>query len=326
MRAAAAADWARAASASRIAAQVHDAARTDDLTGALRRASGTAALRQRIKDCRRRGEGLLLVFSDVDGMKQINDHQGHQAGDRLLAAVAAELRASVRAEDVVMRFGGDEFVFCMGETAHEDVVDRVERVQHALGAQHGTSVSAGYAALRDGEDLEDLIARADLDLYQQRFRREAAKDPGRPVTRDAADQDAADQEAVDQEAADQDAVDHGALAARLADALADLARITGSTYVSRDEQPGAQAAGLTRALHDHRVIEQATGILAQHGQIDIGAASSALHAHARTADQPVPEVAAAIVAGKLPLWQVAVGATGRGDALPRVGVSDRPHG
>jgi diguanylate cyclase (GGDEF)-like protein len=63
-----------------------------------------------LERARRAEEGLVVAFVDVDGLKQVNDTEGHFAGDALLIPVANSLRAYLRSYDLVMRFGGDEFV------------------------------------------------------------------------------------------------------------------------------------------------------------------------------------------------------------------------
>lgn len=150
-----------------------DAASTDELTGVLRRRSGFSALQHEIDRCRRSNTSLVIGFVDVDGLKAVNDTRGHQAGDQLLKDVATGLRAVLRSYDVVVRFGGDEFVFSLAGAGLAAAAARFEKMLASLARLNGDSVSAGFGELAPAETLETLIERADKDLYQ---RRGAARD------------------------------------------------------------------------------------------------------------------------------------------------------
>jgi len=118
---------------------------------------------------RRTGEGLMVAFVDVDGLKQVNDTEGHLAGDALLIAVADSLRACLRSYDLVMRFGGDEFVCALPNSSLEQVRGRFGEVSRSLRAGPAAgSITVGFAELVDGDRVEDLIRRADDDLLARR--------------------------------------------------------------------------------------------------------------------------------------------------------------
>lgn len=152
-------------------------AAVDELTGALRRGAGYAAARAEIERARRTGSSLALVVVDVDGLKRVNDRQGHLGGDRVLRDVAQELAAAMRPYDVLIRFGGDEFVCVLGGVHRAQGRRRIAGVQERLRAR-GISISAGLAELRGGDGLDTLIRRADSALYAGRARRRPASDPG----------------------------------------------------------------------------------------------------------------------------------------------------
>lgn len=131
---------------------------TDPLTGCLVRRAGERFLAA----CRRRRVGVVLA--DVDGLKAVNDCEGHAAGDRLLAAVGKVLRANVRPGDLVVRWGGDEFlVFCPG-TSDEEIVLVARRLRQALEVA-GLRASVGAAACGPGADLAEAIRWADVRMY-----------------------------------------------------------------------------------------------------------------------------------------------------------------
>ena len=85
-------------------------AHLDALTGAFRREMGRLALRNEIERARRSDGKFVIAFIDVDGLKGVNDREGHAAGDRILRTLAATMRANLRSYDPIVRFGGDEFI------------------------------------------------------------------------------------------------------------------------------------------------------------------------------------------------------------------------
>ncbi len=153
------------------------AAAVDDLTGALRRGTGIAMLDREIARSRRLGQrGLVVAFMDVDGLKALNDTQGHAAGDRLLCDVVGAVRERVRAYDVVLRYGGDEFVCALLdvtlEQAQRTVRDILDNVRLRSG---GHTFSTGFAELGPDDTATAIIARADAALYRGRGRATAAR-------------------------------------------------------------------------------------------------------------------------------------------------------
>lgn len=141
----------------------------DDLTGAYRRTAGFVELEREISRVRRAGEPLVLAFIDVDGLKSVNDSHGHAAGDLVLRAVAGTLRAKLRPHDIVMRYGGDEFVCVAAGVNVAQAKRRFALVSAALeqGCEHG-SVTIGLAELQSADTAETLVARADDMLYRRR--------------------------------------------------------------------------------------------------------------------------------------------------------------
>lgn len=152
-----------ALAAARYGRLVH-ALRTDPLTGCFVR----RAVEGFLAAAGRRRVGVVLA--DVDGLKAVNDQQGHAAGDRLLAAVGRVLRASVRPEDLVVRWGGDEFVVLCPGTTEEEIVFIARRLRRALEAA-GLKASVGAAACGPGADLAETIRLADVRMYAEKASR-----------------------------------------------------------------------------------------------------------------------------------------------------------
>jgi len=143
----------------------------DDLTGAYLRGTGLTALENEIGRARRTRQPLIVAFVDVDGLKVINDSRGHAAGDRVLVGVAAALRARLRAYDLVIRHGGDEFVVTISGFSVAEARTRFELVNAALAESPDPgSVSIGFAEMQANDLPEELVARADAALYQERGR------------------------------------------------------------------------------------------------------------------------------------------------------------
>lgn len=118
---------------------------------------------------------LGLVFVDLNGFKDVNDHHTHVAGDEVLIVVAQRLRKAVRTHDTVVRWGGDEFLLLLDpvddEASVQDVVRRVERVVAEPVSYHGhhlrVTASVGVALARPDEQVsaDELIRRADAAMY-----------------------------------------------------------------------------------------------------------------------------------------------------------------
>jgi diguanylate cyclase (GGDEF)-like protein len=148
----------------------------DDLTGVYLREAGFVELEREIVRANRTGLPLVVAFADVDRLKEVNDKGGHAAGDRMLVKVVRTFRRLLRSYDLIIRYGGDEFVCAMSDLDMEAAAKRIRLVNTALAAstEHG-SVTVGLAELRAGDSPEDLVARADAALYRERqCRRDAA--------------------------------------------------------------------------------------------------------------------------------------------------------
>jgi diguanylate cyclase (GGDEF)-like protein len=145
------------------------AAATDEMTGALRRGVGLAALQREMDRTRRAGEQLTVAFIDVDGLKAVNDRDGHSAGDALLRTVVSLVTEEFRSYDLILRYGGDEFVCSFSGDGLDEIGKRFKRVSSKLGeVAPGASVSVGVSQRRSGETIETLLDRADAQMIATR--------------------------------------------------------------------------------------------------------------------------------------------------------------
>lgn len=141
-------------------------AHLDGLTGAYRREVGRLALRNEI-DRAKRGDGrFVIAFVDVDGLKGVNDREGHAAGDRVLRTLAATMRANLRSYDPIVRYGGDEFVCGVASIDTSEVEHRLNVIDQSLRHATGVGITAGLASMSDNESLEELTERADAALLE----------------------------------------------------------------------------------------------------------------------------------------------------------------
>ncbi|WP_417671471.1 GGDEF domain-containing protein [Roseibium sp.] len=160
--------------------QLKDMVITDVLTGALNRRGFEQLLIREHKRARRYGRPLSLAVLDLDFFKAINDKHGHAVGDRVIRHFAELCGASLREQDSIARIGGEEFAVIMPETglaAGEAVTERIveatkSNVLSIDNIRLCYTVSAGVSELHAAEAIDDLVQRADANLY-------VAKDHGR---------------------------------------------------------------------------------------------------------------------------------------------------
>lgn len=166
--------------AARRAATAQRIARHDGLTGLPNRLFLIERLQRAIAVAGQRRRRLALLFIDLDGFKAVNDGFGHAVADRLLAAVGSRIAASVRAEDIACRYGGDEFVALLtdlGDTSVATVVSQKIREHIAesytiSGHEIRITASIGLAVYPDeGSRWGALLSHADADMYRAKAAR-----------------------------------------------------------------------------------------------------------------------------------------------------------
>jgi len=157
-------------------ARHYQAATVDSLTGFYVRDYFFSRLEEEDKRARRYGGGFALLMVDIDEFKEINDHNGHLAGDQYLRSISGTIRDQLRAADIVCRYGGDEFCLLLPQTGMTGARAIAERIRDAVskdivavdGLALRTTVSIGLALFPDHDagDLEGLMHKADEALYR----------------------------------------------------------------------------------------------------------------------------------------------------------------
>jgi diguanylate cyclase (GGDEF)-like protein len=151
----------------------------DELTGIYNRRGFYDAVRRAAETSSK----ALVLFIDIDGLKDVNDRLGHAAGDQLIASVAAALRKCFRQDDVVGRLGGDEFCVVVSDpamdpaTLREILLRRLDEINRASEARYRASVSVGIveASAADLREIDRLVARADSLMYGEKQAKRAVQ-------------------------------------------------------------------------------------------------------------------------------------------------------
>lgn len=148
-------------------------ATTDKLTGVANRQMFNFLFHQALKSSLRRNTPLSILIIDIDHFKNINDTYGHPAGDQVLKVLAKGISEVLRGDDVLFRWGGEEFLVLSSECNKEQSMQLAVRIRErveSLTVYRGeatirVTVSIGSAQLQSGEDIDTLISRADKALY-----------------------------------------------------------------------------------------------------------------------------------------------------------------
>jgi len=168
----------------------------DALTGAYNRHYFTEFIRQEQERAKRHGYPIALVMVDIDDFYEVNDRFGHAEGDRVLSEIAKILMGEVRAHDLVVRYGGDEFLIVMAQTSKEEAEGVMRRLRRRL-----SSWDSGLAGLRlsisfgvacwdpEGEEsLDRVLEQADEFMYLRRYRSRARRARKRQIAAEGKDE------------------------------------------------------------------------------------------------------------------------------------------
>ncbi|HEA52390.1 hypothetical protein LCGC14_1795260 [marine sediment metagenome] len=150
-------------------------ATVDSLTGLFNRRHGSDMAEKEIARFQRAGHPVAFLLFDVDHFKLINDRYGHEMGDKILCEIGRLIPAQLRTQDIVARWGGEEFLVILPDTGIESALASAERVRKAFRSYKWTSatgesvevtISAGVSELGQNDDMASVVSRADQALYR----------------------------------------------------------------------------------------------------------------------------------------------------------------
>lgn len=156
----------------------------DSLTGVYNRNFFNEIIANEIERTKRYGEKFSIIMMDIDNFKEINDNFGHLFGDWILKEFSLLLKQSVRSSDLLVRFGGDEFLIVVPETDFEDCQNMISRLgilisdwnERHSDLEYKLSVSTGCSLYEQGKDLMEIINRADLQMYKDKLNKKVSND------------------------------------------------------------------------------------------------------------------------------------------------------
>jgi diguanylate cyclase (GGDEF)-like protein/putative nucleotidyltransferase with HDIG domain len=168
-----------------VFAETQESALTDDLTGLPNSRFLRQIFEQEVIRSQQAGQPMAFLEMDFDNFKAINDQYGHQAGDRYLTEVSHILKSNLRERDILVRLSGDEFAAILPRTGFAQAALLTERLQQSadifsLKLEDGKRARAGLSigiALhpQDGENFEDLMLKADYNMYQNKAARKSLR-------------------------------------------------------------------------------------------------------------------------------------------------------
>jgi diguanylate cyclase (GGDEF)-like protein len=150
-------------------------AQTDHLTGLVNRRGWDLAIEQAREGLESYGDHMSVVIMDLDNLKEINDKDGHEAGDEVLQAVGRVLSSLVRRDDVVARIGGDEFGVLLRNCSSLEADHRAADIDEGL-ERAGVLASLGHATATTPDEFDTMVAEADRAMYQTKSARRSLTD------------------------------------------------------------------------------------------------------------------------------------------------------
>lgn len=159
---------------------LRDISLTDDLTKCYNRRHAMYTLREWFSRSKRYGTAFSMIYFDLNGLKQVNDLYGHQAGDLLLRSVVSNVKNLLRESDLLFRMGGDEFMVLCPDTNRKGAYICAERMQECVGkitiVDQKVTFAYGVAhSSEDYKDMDDMIQNADAAMYECKQKMKAFK-------------------------------------------------------------------------------------------------------------------------------------------------------
>lgn len=146
---------------------------TDPLTGIHNRRYMERRIAEELGRCRRTGQAFAMAMIDIDFFKRVNDEHGHDCGDFILKEIVAEIAAAVRSNDILARWGGEEFLLLLPATDGAHALVLAERIRMRIADRRwrydsksmSVTVTLGLSVATGDDDAETLVKRADIALY-----------------------------------------------------------------------------------------------------------------------------------------------------------------
>lgn len=153
---------------------LNEVATRDTLTRLLNRRAFLPMMQHERERAQRSGKPFSVILTDLDKFKRVNDTWGHDAGDQVLRETANRLAKGLRQQDVLCRWGGEEFLVLLPETDADGAIEVAEKCRRIMAEEpivmddisHHQTVSLGIATFNSGESVDDLVIRADKALYR----------------------------------------------------------------------------------------------------------------------------------------------------------------
>ncbi len=167
--------------------RLHALSITDELTGLYNRRGFFTLAEECLTSAKRADTGLMLLYADLDNLKEINDTLGHDEGDRLIRETAAILKSTYRTSDIIARIGGDEFVAFPVGTDKDHVSSIAQRLQESIekfnaknNNRYKLNISVGIATYdaRSVQSIDELLAQADDLMYKHKKSKKKGLDRG----------------------------------------------------------------------------------------------------------------------------------------------------
>jgi diguanylate cyclase (GGDEF)-like protein/PAS domain S-box-containing protein len=161
----------------RLIKELEELSRTDSLTGVFNRRVLLELLEYNLNRAKRYSNNLSVILCDVDRFKEINDTYGHPVGDVVLKTIAQLMRDTLRSIDIIVRYGGDEFLIMLPETALYGAMDVAERIRNGVEKTQisvsdniniNLTLSLGVVDCKDISDVNDILRIVDYALYESK--------------------------------------------------------------------------------------------------------------------------------------------------------------
>lgn len=144
-------------------------------TGVLRKRQGLISLNREMQKSKKYNNPLTIAFVDVDELRNTNDNFGHCEGDRLLKVAATIINENIRNDDLIFRYGGDEFIVLFKYAKINDAKEIWKRIKSKIKEENNKkkypfiiSLSAGFAEYKPSINLNKFISNADVDMYKNK--------------------------------------------------------------------------------------------------------------------------------------------------------------